>query len=118
MKQNPFIRLLSLVLVLALLIQIVPPSVFALEETTASTAVDVPVGQPSYEVLWEETSLRTEDTKHFRLTDGSFIAVNYGMAVHYQDEDGTWQDIDNTPWPRQAVHDLRQLRQRHLHRTG
>ena len=50
-KQNPFIRLLSLVLVLALLIQIVPPAVFALEESTASTAVEVPVGQPSYEVL-------------------------------------------------------------------
>lgn len=34
--------------------------------------------------------------KHFRLSDGSFVAVNYGLAVHYEDSEGNWQDIDNS----------------------
>ena len=44
---------------------------------------DVPVT-----VLGEVENLRTEGEKHFRMSDGSFMAVSYGMPVHYQDEDG------------------------------
>ncbi len=46
-------------------------------------------------VLGEVESLRGENEKHFRMSDGSYMAVSYGMAVHVQDEDGEWQDIDN-----------------------
>ncbi|MBP3451644.1 MAG: hypothetical protein J6J73_02510 [Agathobacter sp.] len=55
-----------------------------------STDADVPVT-----ILGEVETLRTEGEKHFRMSDGSFMAVSYGMPVHYQDEDGEWQDIDN-----------------------
>ena len=37
---------------------------------------------------------RDEFQKDYRLSDGSFIAVEYGVPVHYE-EDGEWQDIDN-----------------------
>ena len=47
--------------------------------------------------MGEVESLRTEDTKHFRMSDGSFSAVSYGIPVHYQDEDGNWKDINNVP---------------------
>ena len=50
----------------------------------------------SLTVLGEVESLREEKIKHFRLSDGSFVAVSYGMPVHYQDSDGQWQDIDNS----------------------
>ena len=94
MKTWRFTRLLSLILVLAMLIQMMPVQSFA--ASTGSSAVDVETGQPVTTVLGEVEDLREEDTKHFRLSDGSFIAVSYGMPVHYEDEDGNWEDIDNT----------------------
>ena len=48
------------------------------------------------EVLYEDVALREMSAKHFRLGDGSFIAVQYDTAVHYIDEEGEWADIDNT----------------------
>lgn len=94
MKSWRFTRLLSLILVLAMLIQMMPVQSFA--ASTGSSAVDVSSGQPATTVVGEVEDLREEDTKHFRLSDGSFIAVSYGMPVHYEDEDGNWEDIDNT----------------------
>ena len=94
MKSWRFTRLLSLILVLAMLIQMMPVQSFA--ASTGSSAVDVETGQLVTTVLGEVEDLREEDTKHFRLSDGSYIAVSYGMPVHYEDEDGNWEDIDNT----------------------
>ena len=44
----------------------------------------------------EITELREEDIKHFRLADGTYIAAQYKTAVHYLDDNGMWQDIDNS----------------------
>ena len=38
---------------------------------------------------------RARNVKHFRHEDGTIEAIIYGYAVHRQDEDGNWQDIDN-----------------------
>ena len=94
MKISRSSRFLSFFLVLAMLIQMMPIQSFA--ASAGSSAVDVETGQPVTTVLGEVEDLREEDTKHFRLSDGSFIAVSYGMPVHYEDEDGNWEDIDNT----------------------
>ena len=51
---------------------------------------------PPATILFEEESLREESVKHFRLDDGSYIAVQYDTPVHYQDENGQWKDYDNT----------------------
>ena len=48
-------------------------------------------------VLGEDISKRSESVKHFRMSDGSFMAVSYGVPVHYEDEHGEWQDINNIP---------------------
>lgn len=45
---------------------------------------------------FEVEELRDENVKHFRLDDGSYIAAQYDKPVHYLDENGEWQDIDNT----------------------
>ena len=34
-------------------------------------------------------------SKHFRLVNGSNIAVAYSFPVHYQDEKGKYKEIDN-----------------------
>ena len=44
----------------------------------------------------ELTSLREENIKHFRLSDGTYEAVVYTEPIHRKDENGVWQDIDNT----------------------
>ena len=43
----------------------------------------------------EDERKRGEYEKHFRNSDGSYTAVTYGDAVHYQKEDGSWEEIDN-----------------------
>ena len=48
------------------------------------------------DVLWEDTSLREAAVKHFRMADGSYIAVDYGYDVHYLNENGEYQEIDNS----------------------
>ncbi|MBQ5955285.1 MAG: DNRLRE domain-containing protein, partial [Firmicutes bacterium] len=44
----------------------------------------------------EVTNLRSEDGKHFKLTDGTFLSVSYYEPIHYLDSEGNWQDIDNS----------------------
>ena len=44
----------------------------------------------------ELISLREENIKHFRLSDGTYEAVVYNEPIHRKDENGVWQDIDNT----------------------
>ena len=47
-------------------------------------------------IVAEETGMRSENEKHYRLEDGSYVAAQYPTAVHYKDENGNWVDIDNT----------------------
>lgn len=46
-------------------------------------------------IIAEEESKRTATVKHFRCTDGSYIRADYSIPVHFQDENGTWQEYDN-----------------------
>ena len=115
-------RILSLLLVLALLLQVLPLSAFAATgeesqtaeqaeatmvsasdeaekplEAAASHANELPIGKPGTRVEAELQDRRDETQKHFQLEDGSYIAVDYGVPVHYSEDDGeTWEDIDNT----------------------
>ena len=93
--QCKLFRLCSMLLVLTMLFNMLPATAFAadLSTTTADNAAE-----PSSEetrILGEDESRRTATQKHFRMSDGSFMAVSYGIPVHYQDESGAWQEIDN-----------------------
>lgn len=94
MKRWRSTRFLSMILVLAMLFQMLPVQSLAATDDE-STAVAVEEGQHEVSVLGEVENLREEDTKHFRLSDGSFVAVSYGMPVHFQNGNGEWMDIDN-----------------------
>lgn len=86
-------RLISLLLTLVLVIQILPISIFAKEAKSAEATP----GQRGTVVLSEMPDRRKEMEKHFRMNDGSFIVVDYGVPVHYSTDGGeTWNDIDNT----------------------
>ena len=100
-------RILALFLALALCIQMLPASSFAEESEGAANpelntietgnVKEAFEGRPGTVVHGELTEKRTETGKHFRMNDGSFIAVDYGAVVHYTTDGGeTWEDIDNT----------------------
>jgi len=57
--------------------------------------IDAPANEPSY-VLHEMEGLREEKVKHYRLSDGSYAAIEFPESVHYLDEDENFEDIDNT----------------------
>lgn len=48
------------------------------------------------QILGEVEEDRDEYTKHFRMSDGSFMAVQYEYPVHFQDKNGEWAEYDNT----------------------
>ena len=105
-------RLLSLFLTLALLMQIFPASAFAANfGEKDSTAPKEPVrpnpmdsmyyqgSKPEYQaedVLCELNERRTQTEKHFRLANGSDLAISYAYPVHYEDAQGEYKEIDNS----------------------
>ena len=107
MKRTWFPRFLSLLLTFVMLFELLPANVWA-TDAEADPAYTEPFSQdPAPEapqdaplsVVGEVESLRTQAEKHYRLSDGSYIAVNYGMPVHYalgDGDDAAWVDIDNT----------------------
>lgn len=47
-------------------------------------------------VLHEVDELRESEVKHYRLSNGSYAAVEFPDAVHYETEEEEYVDIDNT----------------------
>ncbi|MBQ7916186.1 MAG: hypothetical protein IJ315_05300, partial [Firmicutes bacterium] len=85
-RKNTFKQLIALFLCVTMIAQILPARVHAAEviSTSDMTAAE----QESLEVLGEDITRRTEDTKHFRLKGGGYVMMKYGNAVHYQDSTG------------------------------
>ena len=84
--RKPFGKFLSLLLITALLVQLLPVSVFAREGGSPQILDPDVIGladqDPSTledplppKILFEEEELREENVKHFRPDDGSYIAV-------------------------------------------
>ena len=107
-----FRRILSWLLTFALLLQLAPSMVFAADDNSASSApavvgdapdtptettYDDDASPPDAQVVGEVTEYRNESEKHFRMDDGSFIAVDYGVPVHY-DSMTKLGKILTTPW--------------------
>ena len=102
MKKTPnTLRCLSLLLCLILVFELLPTGVWARESGIISDAQEttsdrISSGEINQVVIGEVLDNREEGEKHFRMEDGSFLAIQYGMPVHYIQEDGVWADIDNT----------------------
>ena len=106
-ERNIWLRVLSMILTLALLISCVPNQVYALAgEALADLleATDTAVLQPNAtpnpvlstaHIVAEDASRRGETYKEYILNNGLHLATVYPSAVHYE-ENGVWKDIDNT----------------------
>jgi len=64
-------------------------------EITDNNVIEVQQEEPPY-VLYEEENLREERVKHYRMSNGSFAAVEFPYSVHYENEDKSYSEIDNT----------------------
>ena len=94
MKTKMWLRILSTILSILLIIEIFPMSVFAQElENLEVPTTDTEIEEAT--IIGEIESERTENTKHFRMSDGTFMAATYPEPVHYM-VDGEWEEIDNT----------------------
>ena len=97
--ENRFIKLLSMFLVVVLLINMLPMSIFAeefREQLTMQDSVSLEKTEAgdTY-VVSELTDKRTQYTKEFLLSNGLHMATVYADPVHYE-QDGKWAEIDNT----------------------
>ena len=95
-------KLLCILLVCIFMTQLVPTSVLAevvndVQELrkTADTVIATEAEEPAT-IVGEVETERDESVKHYRLSDGSFVATQYAEPVHYKAADGQWRDIDNT----------------------
>ncbi|MBP3484357.1 MAG: hypothetical protein J6K00_04590, partial [Oscillospiraceae bacterium] len=95
-------QILCIFLVFVFVSQLVPAQVLAevVNDTqelgiSAETVIATEETEPAT-IVGEVEELREENVKHFRLSDGSFIATQYAEPVHYQASNGDWKDIDNT----------------------
>ncbi|MBE6563267.1 MAG: DNRLRE domain-containing protein [Ruminococcaceae bacterium] len=106
------IKLLSVFLALVLFMEAIPLRAIENEPYDFETVNEIPadeffntappeeeteaVENVEAEVIGELTEKREANVKHFRMSDGSVKAAIYPVDVHYEDENGALQDIDNT----------------------
>ncbi len=95
-KIKLFTKMLAMFLAFILAVEVLPFSTLAEEisEWDFGGSGEV-VEEDTAEIQYEVEENRTEYTKHFRLTDGSYIAASYNEPVHYE-KNGKWAEIDNT----------------------
>ena len=93
-----FKRMVSLLLTIIMVINLLPLGIFA-EEVKSASQIGQTSSKPAEEptrIVEEVPSKRTEFTKEFKLNNGLHMVAVYPEAVHFETEDGQWEDIDNT----------------------
>ena len=90
------VKTLAICLSVLMIFYLIPATAYA--SLFEATEVEPVVSETSEHTgeIFEDVSRREENVKHFRLEDGTYIAAQYDTAVHALDENGEWQDIDNT----------------------
>ncbi|MBE6920297.1 MAG: DNRLRE domain-containing protein [Ruminococcaceae bacterium] len=102
---SKFVKLCSIILTLALLINLLPMQVLGeelkalLEQTenvSSNVVYDNELDTPSNAtIIGESVDKRTEFSKEFKLSNGMSMIVVYPEAVHFE-KDNAWEEIDNT----------------------
>lgn len=106
MKKFRTLKMIAAAMAAVLAIQVIPFSAMAVGDEINDTIdheaiidklhADEAENAEAQAIVAEETGMRSENEKHYRLEDGSYVAAQYPTAVHYKDENGNWVDIDNT----------------------
>ena len=88
------VRFISSFLAVLLAIMSIPLSAFAIE--SADTASPIISQEETNHDIVEIVDMRTATDKYFRLDDGSYYIAHYNSEVHYLDNNGVWQDLNNS----------------------
>ena len=100
MRNKYWKKILPLALVLIFAGQINTVTAFATGDENDTLTAEVNYsgmdGSNEPEIIEEIVALRTENEKHFLMSDGSYMVMQYMNAVHYKDSDGEWRDIKNS----------------------
>ena len=103
-KHKTILKVISIILIVAIIVEILPMTVLAqavedekekFEQSGYSSNVSQEEEEPT--VIGEDTERRnSENTKYFKMSDGTIKAAMYNDPVLYKDETGKWQEIDNS----------------------
>lgn len=105
MKNKRWMRFLAMTLAVTVLATTVDTTLLAAPETATEEAVTEQemerlitedTGESDAVILSEVEEEREEDSKTFYMSDGSFMVAQYDVPIHYEDEEGEWQEIDRT----------------------
>ena len=113
--RNLFIKIISCLLTLLMFLTVCESSLSVLAEEIRESAAEGISEEDSEEtskddrnvlsdesdegipyIVGEDPSIREENAKYFRQSDGSYIASVYQEPVHFQNGEGEWIDIDNS----------------------
>lgn len=93
--KNITIRTLSVLMSLVIMMLSLPISTFG---AGASDTEEIHPNESDVQkeafVMFEDTDKREPSIKYFKMSDGSYTAIEYGKAVHYENN-GIMQDIKN-----------------------
>lgn len=95
-------NILTVMLAMLMALYVFPYEVIAMTTDTSENidASDVEIIEEAQDeeayVLHEVDELRETEVKHYRLSNGSYAAVEFPNAVHYETEEEEYIDIDNT----------------------
>ena len=105
MKISNKLRFIAMVLLITMVMELVPSyavdyvkDLFETSEskmTSFQPEIISDENSETLQVVKEVESLREETVKHFLMSDGSFLLVQYGQPVHYR-TDERWEDFDNS----------------------
>ena len=103
-KYSIFMKVIAVILTVTMIIGILPMTVLAqavedekekFEQNGYSSNVSQEEEEPT--VIGEDTERRnSENTKYFKMSDGTIKAAMYNAPVLYKDGTGKWQEIDNS----------------------
>ena len=100
-KSKRTIRFTVVMILVVLMAFLLPIQVFAettpkKDPTETVTFDSLTESKEDANIVSEFTDRRDEYTKHFRMDDGTFMAVSYGCPVHYKNAKGKWVEYDNS----------------------
>ncbi len=67
-----------------------PPNIVS-GKAVSDSGAGLEIEQPIEEVV----SLRTANSKHYKLSDGTYVAYAFSEVIHRENTFGKWQEIDN-----------------------
>lgn len=97
-------KAVALIMMLVLFMVMMPQALWisAAEElreidiTIPTVSTEVSTAEEEPYILYEDENKRTENEKHFVMSDGTMMMEQYQEAIHYRDTDGKFREIDNT----------------------